>query len=578
MLDRYEYNVTVDGVLSSQSPPKHYNRPTRWDEREAYSRHQYGYRDRQYGYRDRQYGYRDRQYQQSSSQPRFQSQNYRTQPRYFNPHSYFHTESQSHSHTELQPQPRSNSKTHSNSQAPSNQGLRSPGTHPSKKVKNFHTNNTNNSGSHDISGVLVPLQQTSHTHENSQIRSNVSMATNLLATDKRIQPLQEKRSFEKDTLEQIFGSEMDNSNEPSVSQSWPEIPSFETLNTKLQLGISNRDDSNITSVPHPVIDLTDQYHQVYTVSSLEKKLFSVDSEEKEEEKEEEEEEIQKEEDEGEKKEEEEEEEEEDEKEEEMNKEEEENMEDTILDTSVNEDTNTPVSVNLKTDDLSTFDEDDDIVVVEDDDDMNFLCECFPSFTRAVLELLYQKSQRNLSAAIDLALLVPVTDESSISTYSEDHTHFIDDTLINQPQRTDSSGAQSSNPPESLDVSFEDLYSDTSDDEPMREGDVEVNQDVGGRDRVDFLPGELPFTDEEYAKMLQEQLKFEDGQIQERIEPHMMSSQPDIQVNQYHDSNLELTLTPSLAKQLQALFGSINPYLPSGGVSMYVYMYVYTCTL
>ena len=423
------------------------------------------------------------------------------------------------------------------------------------------------------------------------------MATNLLATDKRIQPLHEERSFEKDKLEHIFGSEMNNSNEPSVSQSWPEIPSSETLNAMLQLGISNRDDSNITSVPHPVIDLTDQYHQVYTVSSLEKKLFSVDSEE---EKEKEEEEIQKEEDEGEKKEEEEEEDEEEEEEEEKKEEEEEiqkaedegekkeeeeeedeedeeeeeeNMEDTIIDTSVNEITNTPLSVNLKTDDLSTFDEDDDIVVVEDDDDMNFLCECFPSFTRAVLELLYQKSQKNLSATIDLALLVPVTDESSISTYSEDLTHFIDDTLINQPQRTDSSGAQSSNPPGSLDVSFEDLYSDTSDDEPMREGDVEVNQDDGGRDMVEFFPGELGFTDEEYAKMLQEQLKFEDGQIQERIEPQTISSQPDIRVNQYHDSNLELTLTPSLAKQLQRMFGSINPYLPSGGVSMYVYVYI-----
>lgn len=232
----------------------------------------------------------------------------------------------------------------------------------------------------------------------------------------------------------------------------------------------------------------------------------------------------------------------------------------------------------------------------EDDDLEFLQTCFTNFTPAVLKLLYTKANYNLSVAVDLALHLPTEEETgTISTEStgegeegsvkgeEEWMEFNEEEFGEEEERRGVS---------SLDASFEEILLE-------KEGAIEEGKEEEGDS--EWIVN-LGLTEEEYADVFKQQSLYDmekERKDKERVDKENESVKTEPQTNTgmrpgdsmgmgpgdgmrmrpgdgmkmgpgdgmgmrpekgWDDSNLLLKLTPSLAKQLQNMFGAIPSHL------------------
>ena len=245
------------------------------------------------------------------------------------------------------------------------------------------------------------------------------------------------------------------------------------------------------------------------------------------------------------------------------------------------------------------------IVVEHENDLVFLKGCFPNFSQAVLHLLYDKANKDIMTAVDLALHIPISDheeETPSAAKSDKEDMDVDNDV-------DECRSSSSNEPSLLNSSFDEHTHGSPNSWPLLKATADVEEvgivgEVNAQELInDDVVWELGFTDEQYARILQDQLRidttYEDEQESghsPRMKPskensgirlseqnrETKTSEPNrsgmrlsesttkIDTEQSHQgydeeddsSNLVLRLTPSLAKQLQAIYGSVTPHLPS----------------
>ena len=239
------------------------------------------------------------------------------------------------------------------------------------------------------------------------------------------------------------------------------------------------------------------------------------------------------------------------------------------------------------------------IVVEHESDLAFLKGCFPNFSQAVLHLLYDKAKKDIMTAVDLALHIPISDhEDETPSVTKSDKEDVDNDV-------DECGSSSSNEPSLLNSSFDERTHGPSNSWPLLKATADVEEEVmGGVDVQELINDDvvfkLGFTDEQYARILQDQLRVSDtceseeesghsprmkpskensGTRLSEQNPKLKISEPNrsgmrlsesttkMDTEQSNDeeddnSNLVLRLTPSLAKQLQAIYGSVTPHLPS----------------
>ena len=247
------------------------------------------------------------------------------------------------------------------------------------------------------------------------------------------------------------------------------------------------------------------------------------------------------------------------------------------------------------------------IVVEDESDLAFLKGCFPNFSQAVLRRLYDEANNDIMTAVDLALHIPILDhedETPSAAKSDKEDMDIDNDV-------DECGSSSSNEPSLLNSSFDEHIqtAGTSNSWPLFKATADVKEAgvVGGVNAQELINDDvvfqLGFTDEQYARILQQQLRVSDTCESEEEPGHSPRMKPskensgtrlseknpktkisepnrsgmrlsesttkmDTEQSNQNDkedddnSNLVLRLTPSLAKQLQDIYGSVTPHLPS----------------
>ena len=267
------------------------------------------------------------------------------------------------------------------------------------------------------------------------------------------------------------------------------------------------------------------------------------------------------------------------------------------------------------------------IVAEHESDLVFLKGCFPNFSQAVLQLLYDKANKDIMTAVDLALHIPVSDheeETPSAAKSDKEDMDVDNDV-------DECGSSSSNEPSLLNSSFDEHTHGSPSSWPLLKAiaDVEEVGVVGGVNAQELINDDvvwkLGFTDEQYARILQDQLRIDTTYENEQESGHSPRMKPSkensgmkpskensgirlseqnretktsepnrsgiklsesttkIDTEQSHQgcdeedddsSNLVLRLTPSLAKQLQAIYGSVTPHLPSSRSKCIVTKYLF----
>ena len=258
-----------------------------------------------------------------------------------------------------------------------------------------------------------------------------------------------------------------------------------------------------------------------------------------------------------------------------------------------------------------------------DTNLAFLVECFPDLEESYLQQLLLRNHGDVEGALSMALLsaTPLSPMRSHTYFSYDYGYGMEsqDSLSSGEENTKENSStsldqsRSADDTENLDstaddeeiakalqdevISTNNLYEGTEDINACNEGALYLENAGVAVDDTD---------DEEIARLLQEELDQEEGGAYEvwpsKGVPHLESGVGDqpldpeehkvgvaleehkvgvalkehkvgvaledkgvIEFDGEDDDNLVLKLTPSLALQLQVLFGSIEDYLPVKGV-------------
>ena len=247
-------------------------------------------------------------------------------------------------------------------------------------------------------------------------------------------------------------------------------------------------------------------------------------------------------------------------------------------------------------------------------DLEFLQSCFPDTSHSVLKTLYDKSNNNLSATVDLVLHIPQP------SYDPSYTLELldeeeDEWMEFEPIRSTSTGAHELEGT-SIEGGGDDIIfiePETKEEEEKMEGEPTETREGSSEVEYDIMK-DLGLTKDEYEKALGVQLKIENekekkkgkGKSREREggDPNATKAKKGIGTNNtgtgiklgdniggtkpgasepgpsesgpsssaveggekggsWDDANLMLRLTPSLANQLQSMFGRVPSHMLKG---------------
>ena len=212
------------------------------------------------------------------------------------------------------------------------------------------------------------------------------------------------------------------------------------------------------------------------------------------------------------------------------------------------------------------------VNVASESDLMFLIGCFPHLEPSYLNRILQKCSGNVEDAVSIALVsatVPDRDLFSLTTPTcADVTYSADETCSSISSASDHLLSTSAEYPEDSNVPSLSA---------LALAHVSVSQSPEGKMGVSFSPHREDDSecanDEEIARALQEQMNMEEKSLsvseseavgvqndRGRVESAVCGDD-----GVHSDDNLELKLTTSLARQLQALFGPVDQYLPFQGI-------------
>lgn len=178
-------------------------------------------------------------------------------------------------------------------------------------------------------------------------------------------------------------------------------------------------------------------------------------------------------------------------------------------------------------------------------DLEFLAECFPDLDRGYLQELLSNNRGNVEEAVSMALLTThVGTPDSSPSHHENHGRATSCGFLTQ-------------------VSNESCSSSSA---------IMLSSE-GGKLLLGSHDDDTTVGDEEIARALQMKLNQGDGVTDDDVDhvtsrgDHVTSSKGvSVDGVQYlEEENLVLKLTPSMALQLQNLFGSVDPYLPLEGM-------------
>lgn len=203
-------------------------------------------------------------------------------------------------------------------------------------------------------------------------------------------------------------------------------------------------------------------------------------------------------------------------------------------------------------------------------DLSFLVECFPDLDEVYLEQLLVRNAGNVEETVSMALLSTTAATTPLSPLSG-HAYFGHGY---ETQTSVSSGDPC------LNVQVKGNEDTDNDEEVARalqdELDQDASFDVPESGVLHLENGGLHLEDkddEEIARILQEELNEGDGETESDDVPLIIQHESESGVHYLEqmtgidgeDDNLVLKLTPSLARQLQNLFGPIQQHLPSKGM-------------
>ena len=191
-------------------------------------------------------------------------------------------------------------------------------------------------------------------------------------------------------------------------------------------------------------------------------------------------------------------------------------------------------------------------------DLGFLKECFPDLESGYLEELYQLCERDVEKAVSCVLGYPHTSREDRT--EESSTLSVASNAISQV----SVAASDTDAKAATRQVLEYLQTDSG---------VPQSTWLHHRDKSSATDSEtLPdcVDDEEIARQLQQELDHEVQTFHTTNPPGPAQDEEKITTNSHEvpvgDANLVLTLTPSLAKQLQEMFGTVTTLLPFPGTS------------
>lgn len=202
----------------------------------------------------------------------------------------------------------------------------------------------------------------------------------------------------------------------------------------------------------------------------------------------------------------------------------------------------------------------DMAVSNTEDDFKFLIDCFPHTKPGVLEIIYKRSNNDITRAVEDALHIQMESDTESSISSEDQQSLFDswDDSID------------------LDQSFsseEDFAEDTN--TSIQEGQIIDGEAERSKRKRTFIE-EVGYSDAEYAQMLQDQIDFDDNKAGLSEKGSQDSAGlVDGDGTGMPDDNLQLKLSVSLGAQLQRLYGSVEKYLLCGGTHICTHRH-YTC--
>ena len=193
-------------------------------------------------------------------------------------------------------------------------------------------------------------------------------------------------------------------------------------------------------------------------------------------------------------------------------------------------------------------------------DLGFLKECFPDLEAGYLEELYQLCERDVEKAVSCVLGYPHT---SRERGTEESSSVVGNTISQVPVATSDTDAKTATR-----QLLEYLQTDSGVPHStwLRHRDKTSATDAG------TLPDPDCFDDEAIARQLQQELDHEVQTLHTTNPPGPSQDEERITTNSHEveapvgDANLVLSLTPSLAQQLQEMFGSVTPLLPFPGTS------------
>lgn len=237
-------------------------------------------------------------------------------------------------------------------------------------------------------------------------------------------------------------------------------------------------------------------------------------------------------------------------------------------------------------------EDDELSVVSSETDLAFLMECFPDLDYSYLERLLMKNSGNVEETVSMALLSTTNAATSLSPLHFNQVYF-SHAFVSQTS-TDSELSTSSGRDKTSCTSLEaalsmsgdgggDVLDDTANDEEIARALQErLDEENSVAEGENHLKGSD--NDEIVARALQKKLDHEtdtgdgvlhleggggDNEFDGDKETHgggvhylEGANRGDYYYDE--DENLVLKLTPSLAHQLQTLFGSVQEHLPFQG--------------
>jgi hypothetical protein len=190
-------------------------------------------------------------------------------------------------------------------------------------------------------------------------------------------------------------------------------------------------------------------------------------------------------------------------------------------------------------------------------DLNFLTECFPDLEEGYLEQLLFQNDGNVEEAVSMALL-SVSPLSPLSSQAYFGIGYETQTS-NESSRSGGSVSLKARGWNPEDTTNDEVLARALQDKLDHEnGDNSAAVADGGG--LHLENGRLHLgsnDDEEIARILEEELNCSGDE-------HVQSGDKTEHLPVTADENLVLKLTPSLARQLQNLFGSVHQHLPNGG--------------